>query len=168
LALLGVLTGDVILGLDLTVASLLDSLLDDLAALTGGSFRSDLLVDALLVDALLVDALLVDALLVDALGVLTGGDVFLRLDLTVASLLDSLLDDLAALTGGSFRSDLLVDALLVDALRVLTGGDVFLRSRFLPFDDLLVDASNCFAVFKTDRANFASSGYNLSPFSCNK
>jgi hypothetical protein len=158
LALLGVLTGDVILGLDLTVASLLDSLLDDLAALTGGSFRSDLLVDALLVDALLVDAL----------GVLTGGDVFLRLDLTVASLLDSLLDDLAALTGGSFRSDLLVDALLVDALRVLTGGDVFLRSRFLPFDDLLVDASNCFVVFKTDRANFASSGYNLSPFSCNK
>jgi hypothetical protein len=105
---------------------------------------------------------------VDALGVLTGGDVFLRLDLTVASLLDSLLDDLAALTGGSFRSDLLVDALLVDALRVLTGGDVFLRSRFLPFDDLLVDASNCFVVFKTDRANFASSGYNLSPFSCNK
>jgi hypothetical protein len=163
LALLGVLTGDVILGLDLTVASLLDSLLDDLAALTGGSFRSDLLVDALLVDALLVDALLVDAL-----GVLTGGDVFLRLDLTVASLLDSLLDDLAALTGGSFRSDLPVDALLVDALRVLTGGDVFLRSRFLPFDDLLVDASNCFVVFKTDRANFASSGYNLSPFSCNK
>jgi hypothetical protein len=157
------LTGDGILGLDLTVASLLDSLLDDLAALTGGSFRSDLLVDALLVDALLVDALLVDAL-----GVLTGGDVFLRLDLTVASLLDSLLDDLAALTGGSFRSDLLVDALLVDALRVLTGGDVFLRSRFLPFDDLLVDASNCFVVFKTDRANFASSGYNLSPFSCNK
>jgi hypothetical protein len=151
LALLGVLTGDGILGLDLTVASLLDSLLDDLAALTGGSFRSDLLVDALLVDAL---------------GVLTGGDVFLRLDLTVASLLDSLLDDLAALTGGSFRSDLPVDALLVDALRVLTGGDVFLRSRFLPFDDLLVDASNCFAVFKTDRANFASSGYNLSPFSC--
>jgi hypothetical protein len=89
---------------------------------------------------------------------LTGGDVFLRLD--------SLLDDLAALTGGSFRSDLPVDALLVDALRVLTGGDVFLRSRFLPFDDLLVDASNCFVVFKTDRANFASSGYNLSPFSC--
>jgi len=150
------LTGDGILGLDLTVASLLDSLLDDLAALTGGSFRSDLLVDALLVDALLVDAL----------GVLTGGDVFLRLDLTVASLLDSLLDDLATLTGGSFRSDLPVDALLVDALRVLTGGDVFLRSRFLPFDDLLVDASNCFVVFKTDRANFASSGYNLSPFSC--
>ena len=153
MALLGVLTEDVILGLDLTVASLLDSLLDDLAALTGGSFRSDLLVDALLVDALRV---------------LTGGDVFLRLDLTVASLLDSLLDDLAALTGGSFRSDLPVDALLVDALRVLTGGDVFLRSRFLPFDDLLVDASNCFVVFKTDRANFASSGYNLSPFSCNK
>jgi hypothetical protein len=103
------------------------------------------------------------------LGVLTG-DVILGLDLTVASLLDSLLDDLAALTGGSFRSDLLVDALLVDALGVLTGGDVFLRSRFLPFDDLLVDASNCFVigVFKTDRANFASSGYNLSPFSCNK